>query len=105
MAKLEGKPVGWAVVAYILFFIPLLVPEAKENSFIKFHVKQGLVLFLFSVLIEVIGMIIPIIGWLIIVPLGGLATLILFIIGIMNAINGKEVELPLIGGFANSFKF
>ncbi|MDO8472059.1 MAG: hypothetical protein Q7S64_02870 [bacterium] len=105
MAKLEGKPVGWAVVAYILFFVPLLVPDAKENAFVKFHVKQGLVLFLFSVLIQVVGMMIPIIGWLIIVPLGGLASLVLFIIGIMNAINGKEVELPLIGSFAKSFNF
>ncbi len=104
MAKSENKTM-WAAVAYIIFFLPLLVPEAKDDSFVKFHVKQGLVLFLFSLILQVVGTIIPIIGWLIIMPIAGLATLVLAIIGIVNALNSQEKELPLIGSFAKSFKF
>jgi hypothetical protein len=29
----------------------------------------------------------------------------MFIIGIMNAVGGKEKPLPVIGGFAQNFKF
>lgn len=36
-AKKE-KNIGMAVVAYILFFIPLLT-DAKNDPFVKYHVK------------------------------------------------------------------
>ena len=96
------KNTGMAVVAYILFFIPLLT-NAKNDPFVKYHVKQGLVLFIGYVIEMFIGMI-PIIGW-VIYPLLGIFLFILFIIGIMNAIGGKEKPLPVIGSFAQNFKF
>jgi uncharacterized membrane protein len=96
------KNTGMAVVAYIIFFIPLLT-DAKNDPFVKYHVKQGLVLFIGYIIEVFIGMI-PVIGW-IISPLLGIFLLVLFIIGIMNAINGKEKPLPVIGSFAQSFKF
>lgn len=99
------KNTGWAVIAYIIFFLPLLIESVKNDSFVKFHVKQGLVLFLFSLVIQIVGTIIPIIGWVVIMPLGGLATIVLFIIGIMNALNGEEKELPVVGSFAKNFSF
>jgi len=43
--KTEEKNTGMAIVAYILFFIPLLT-DAKKDPFVKYHVKQGLVIFL-----------------------------------------------------------
>lgn len=96
------KNTGMAVVAYIIFFIPLLT-DAKNDPFVKYHVKQGLVLFIGYVVEIFVGMI-PIIGW-ILYPLLGIFLFIMFIIGIMNAVGGKEKPLPIIGGFAQNFRF
>ena len=86
-----------AILAYIIFFIPLLV--AKESKFAMYHANQGLILFLAAVIINVVGAVIPIIGWLIIIPLGNLAVLIWAILGIIKAAGGKVVPLPLIGKY------
>jgi uncharacterized membrane protein len=98
------KNTGMAVVAYILFFVPLLT-DAKNDPFVKFHVKQGLVLLITSVAISVVGSFIPVVGWSVIRPLGGLFTLVLFVMGVLNAVNGVEKELPVIGKYASEFKF
>ncbi len=43
----------------------------------------------------------PLVGWIIrlVGGLGGLALFVFAIMGIVNAINGKAKELPLVGGF------
>ena len=100
------KNTGMAVVAYILFFIPLLT-DAKKDPFVKYHVKQGLALFLSCIAIWILGSImafLPIIGWFFITILDVLL-LVLFIIGIMNAIKGEEKPLPVIGKLGEKFKF
>jgi len=101
-----GKPnTAMAVIAYILFFVPLLTGDAKKDSFVKYHTKQGLVLFLLAVLLNVINWIMPFYFWWTIGRILGLGVLVLLIIGIINAANGKKEPLPLIGGFADVFKF
>ena len=94
-----------AVVAYILFFVPLLTGDAKKDAFVKYHTKQGLVLFLLVVLLNVIDWMMPFYFWWSINWLLSLGTLVLLIIGISNAVNGKQQPLPLIGSFADIFKF
>ena len=84
-----------AVLAYILFFIPLLA--AKDSKFARFHTNQGLVLFLGGIIASVVA-VIPVIGW-IIAPIVGLVITVLAVIGIINALNGKAKELPVIGKF------
>ena len=79
----------------ILFLIPLLA--AKDSKFARFHANQGIVLFICSLIIGVIS-IIPILGW-IVGAVGGVAILILAVIGIINAVGGKAKELPLIGKY------
>lgn len=86
-----------ALLAYIIFFIPLLA--AKDSPFARYHANQGLILFITSVIINIAGAIIPFIGWLIILPFGNIFVLILIILGIVNAANGKAKPLPLIGKF------
>ena len=44
-----------AVLAYILFFIPLLA--AKDSKFARFHTNQGLVLFLGGIIASVVAVI------------------------------------------------
>ena len=93
----KGKNIGMAVVAYILFFIPLLT-DAKNDPFVKYHVKQGLVLFITSLVAMAISWLpmIYMFSWVLHIGL-----FVLFVIGIMNAIGGKETPLPLIGQFAD----
>jgi len=101
-SKGSQKNTGMAIVAYLIFFVPLLT-EAKNDPFVKFHVKQGLVLFISYIVDMFIGLV-PILGW-IIAPILFLVLIVLLIIGIINAAGGKEKELPLIGGLAKNFKF
>ena len=93
-----------AVLAYlgILIIVPF-VTDAKNDPFVKFHLKQGLVL----VISEVIGIfigVVPILGW-IIAPFLMLFNLIMVILGIVNAATGKQKQLPIIGSIGNNFKF
>ena len=90
-----------AIIGYILpflFFIPL-VTDAKDSKFAKFHANQQLVLLIGVIAVNVIGTIIPILGWFIILPFGSLALFVLAIIGLINAAKGEMKKMPLIGGF------
>lgn len=84
-----------AALAYIIFFLPLIA--AKDSEFGKFHANQGLLVLLMGIAVSVIGTVIPILGWFIILPLGSLIVMVFAILGIINALNGLEKELPLIG--------
>jgi uncharacterized membrane protein len=98
MENSNKKDILMGILAYlgILVIIPYLV--AKNDPFVKFHIKQGLVL----VIIEVIGWVLALIFW----PLwmlfwiGKLVIFILVIIGIVNVVQGTEKNLPLVGGYA-----
>jgi uncharacterized membrane protein len=86
------------VLAYIgiLVIIPFLT--AKDNPFVKFHVKQGVVLVVIELGVWVVGMMVPMLF-----PILGLINLgvvVLSILGIVNVINKKEAEIPLVGQFA-----
>ena len=96
----NNKVMGILAYISILVLVPILV--AKESKFARFHANQGLVLFIASVvsgiIIGILGMF-PFIGW--IFRLAGAAieiiTIVLMVIGIVNAANGKAKELPIIG--------
>ncbi|MBY0309686.1 hypothetical protein K2Q16_00885 [Patescibacteria group bacterium] len=91
------------ILAYmsILVLIPLFM--AKDNPKVKFHIKQGLVLFIGYVIIYVVGnmsygmtfgLLAPVIS------IVNIALLVLSIIGIINVIKREEKELPLVGSLA-----
>ena len=76
------------------FFLPLIaMPNSKEA---KFHANQGLVLFLFGIILEGIASAAA-------VTLGSVFDVLsilhplLMVYGAVNAFQGKMVELPLIG--------
>ena len=97
-----------AVFAYlsILIVIPFLT-EAKNDPFVKYHIKQGLTLIIYEVAGWILNwflVFIPFIGWFIMM-LWWLIALVLLILGIMNVLNGQEKELPLIGQYASRFTF
>jgi uncharacterized membrane protein len=91
-----------AIIGYIipiLFFIPL-VSEAKNSPFAKFHANQQLVLLISWVVVNVVGGMIPFLGWFIILPFGSIFLIILVIMGIINAAKGEMKKLPAIGGIS-----
>jgi uncharacterized membrane protein len=92
-----------AVLSYlgILIIIPFIT-EAKNDPFVKFHMRQGFVLIISWVVAFILGMV-PIIGLL--ATLLDLLLFILMIIGIVNAVGGKMKQLPVIGNWASSFNF
>ena len=96
-----------AGLAYILFFLPLIV--CKDSKFGRFHANQGLLLLILSVAsyiaLSIIATIIAIISWRLfgivslLYGLCGLAILGLAIYGLVNGLNGKVKELPIIRKF------
>jgi len=96
------KNKAMAIVGYIipiLFFIPLVSEEGKKSPFAKFHANQQLNLLLGWVIVNVLGGIIPFLGWFILWPLGSIFLIVVMIMGIINGSKGEMKELPLIGGF------
>ncbi len=100
MEEKKVNPIAVLCYVGILVLIPLLVE--KEDEFVRFHVRQGLVLFICEVATMLIGWF-PIIGWLISF-IGFFIWIILSLIGIINVLTGKTKPLPLIGGYAQKFK-
>lgn len=95
------KNKAMAIIGYIipvLFFIPL-VTDAKNSVFAKFHANQQLIILLAAIAVNIVGTIIPFIGWFIILPIGSIALIVLAIMGIVNAAKGEMKKLPLIGGY------
>ncbi len=92
------------VLAYFGLFslIPLLT--VKDSDYVKWHAKQGLVLFfafiVAGVAAAVIGMI-PVIGWIISGCLYPLAALGLSIMAIMKALKGERWRLPVVADLAD----
>lgn len=91
------------ILAYIgpLIIVSYLV--AKDDPFVKFHIKQGLVL----VVIEVAVWMLMMTLWILfpLLQLVNLAVLVLAIIGIVNAAKSEKKELPFIGHYAKHFNF
>ncbi|MEJ0021693.1 MAG: hypothetical protein WDN47_03910 [Candidatus Doudnabacteria bacterium] len=92
------------ILAYlgILVIIPLLT-DSRNNPFVKFHVKQGLVLLICDVIVGLFWQT-RVLGW-VLVPLLQFAIFVLVVIGIINVLNKQMKELPLIGQLASNFKF
>ena len=117
----EGKI--FALLAYlgILCLVPLLAK--KDNKFAYYHAKQGLVLFIAEVILFLVlgigGFIIGMIASMIHGMLGAifgmlfgllwlavvLGSLAISIIGIVQSLNGKYWEIPVLGKYAKKFNF
>jgi len=97
-----------AIFAYlgILVLVPLI--GASQSKFARFHANQGLLLcaasIAFYVVYYIFLQILMAISWKLIFiasifSLLGIVFLVLAIIGIINAANGKAKELPVIGKY------
>lgn len=80
-----------AAISYlsVLFAIPYFL--APNDRFARFHAKQGMKLFLFGIVADVLGALVGL-GWL-----ATLFRLYLIYKGMSNALSGNMEELPVIG--------
>ena len=86
----------------ILVVIPLFVP--KDIPLVKFHIKQGLALFIIDIVVWfVLGAFIWQL-WML-AQLINLGILVLVIMGIINVVKGRQQELPLVGSLAKYLTF
>ena len=98
-------------MSILAYFGPLvLIPifAAKNSKFARYHSNQGLVLLLaaiaYGIVYGILSTIIYAISWRLgfIVSIIGLVSIlftVLAIIGIINAVNGRAKELPIIGKY------
>lgn len=104
----QSNTILFSILSYIgiLWLIPLLVE--KNDKVVRFHVNQGIVLFIFDIIgsiavgiLSAIFVFIPVISFLgvVIASLFGNLCFVLMIIGIVNAANKSEKPLPIIGKF------
>ncbi|MGA2668887.1 MAG: hypothetical protein ABSF32_08215 [Ignavibacteria bacterium] len=87
-----------AIIAYFIFFVPLLVEDAKKNKFAMYHTEQSIVLIILNVIIAIVGTITCGIGFILYIPL-----LVLYIMGIIYAAKGEAKPVPLVGQYGEKF--
>lgn len=94
----SGKTI--AIISYLTLIgliIAYVMNTNQRDSFANFHIRQSLGLLLASVALGIVGMV-PILGW-IASFVGSIILVVLWVIGLLNAINGKEKPVPMIGKY------
>ncbi len=87
----NGKTV--AILSYITlvgWIIALVMHNNDKSALGAFHLRQGIGLFLTSLILSFI----PVLGWIV-----ALGVFILWILGLISAINGEMKPVPLLGDF------
>lgn len=92
---IEGKTI--AIISYLTFIgliIAFVMNNDKKNPFATFHIRQSLGLVLFLVLINILSYIvtIPMLTYIL-----GLGVFVLWILGIIAAVQGEMKPVPLLG--------
>ena len=87
-----------AALSYIsgLFVLPFIF--APNDKFSRFHAKQGLLVFILSIIADIITKFAGLLGAVL-----SIFRIYLIIMGIRNVINDKMEELPYIGKYADRF--
>lgn len=93
------KSRAWASLSYLGILIVFPLISKQNDSFVLYHSRQGIVLIFVEVILGIVSRIIET-GFhffsFVIISI----TLIYTIIGILNAVRGREISLPLIGKFS-----
>jgi len=90
----------------IVGFIIVIITK-KKSEYVKFYAKQGLVIFIASLIIGVIGWIvvwIPVLGWIIKTGLS-VVLFVIWLISWINALSGEMKQTPLIGEYARNIEW
>ncbi|MEL4454506.1 hypothetical protein [Lutimonas vermicola] len=91
----EGKTI--AIISYITVIgtlIAFIMNQNKQNYFASFHIRQAIGIFVLGLLVNFLQRYTDF-GWL--DMLLGIGVFILWIIGLIGAIQGEEKRVPLLG--------
>lgn len=88
------------LLTVIGFVIAILVK--KDNKYVMYYGKQGLILFIAWAVVSVLY-IIPLIGW-ILAPILYVIVLIIWIIEMIYSLSGEMKPTPFIGHYADNIK-
>jgi uncharacterized membrane protein len=89
---------GLAAVSYLNPVFIIIALLANPNSrYLRFHINQALLLSLYFIACAVVS-VIPVLGW-IGGGAGAVAGIVFMIIGMVNAYQGTDKELPVIGSY------
>ena len=80
---------------WVLCLVPLL---GSKDEFVKFHARQGFVLFLIELVLVLVGWI-PVIGWLL-----SVAVSVVALIAFIKTLNGGRWEIPYIYNLSKKIK-
>jgi len=98
--QVDKKNTYLKVFSYLgsIFLLIAAISSDKDNLHVRFHVNQGVVLFLAIIITNIVYNWVPFMGRI----LGftfAIVTMVLSIIGVVNAVKGQNKKLPIIGNF------
>jgi uncharacterized membrane protein len=99
----NGKTV--ALLSYITIIgwvIAFVMNSSQKTALGAYHLRQTIFLFIIGLclyILQIFLLFIPFIGWIISILLifGGIGLFILWLIGLIAAVNGEQKPMPLIG--------
>ena len=86
--------IGW-IVAYVMY-------TGQKTALGAFHLRQSIFLFIIGIVLyiaNIIFLFIPVLGWIIniLLLLAGIGLFVLWLIGLIAAINGEQKAVPIVG--------
>ena len=100
----ENAASALAYVTFIPAIIFLATAPYNQNPKIRFHSWQSICFFIASIVVRVaVSMMYPVVGWAIMGMLSLVVSLGLFalwLLVVINAVNGKAFKIPVIAAFA-----
>jgi len=93
-----------AILCYVLVGIIWYFADEKmkKSSLVNFHSKQAINLWIFSAAIGIVAHFMLFMG-VFVSFVGGIVIFVLWVLGIINALNAKQKEIPIIGQFAKKY--
>lgn len=95
-SPIENKTIG--IVAYLTvigLLIAFILNQEKKDAFGTYHIRQALGITVCGITLSFIA-IIPILGWIVAI-LGSLLLFVMWIVGLINAVNGNMKPVPVLG--------
>ena len=101
---MENKPVMGesqenkllAAISYLWIVSIIMLLVKKDSKLVQFHAKQGLVLFIVSIILWFI----PVIGWIL-----NLLVVVAVVVGFIKALSGEYYKLPGVSILAEKINF
>lgn len=87
-----------AIIGYLTFIgliIAFIMNQDRKGVFSTYHIRQSLGIMLTGLALGVVGLI-PFLGWLVSI-LGTFLVIYLWVMGFVNALNGKQKPVPILG--------